>query len=414
MAIINGEDLSMELALYGGAPLRTVPYTAWPQYDDKERTALIRALEQGQWWRAGGSEVTSFEKEFGAYHGGTALAVTNGTHALELALELIGLEPGDEVIVPAFTFISTSSAVQRVGGVPVPVDIDRDTYCLDPASLEAARTSRTRAVIPVHMAGHVADMAALNEWASRHDVIVIQDAAHAQGSLWEGKRIGDHGSIACFSFQNGKLMTAGEGGAVLLPDPAMFDDAFVHHSCGRPQHDIDYVHRVPSSNFRLSEFSGAVLRAQLTRLEAQNLHREAQWKVLSAALEQIPGVVPQGQDPRCNLNSHYMAMFTISPEAYPGLSRALVAKALVAEGVPAFINYPAVYRTDAFWWRRDGREEQVASFAERCPNSEAVAATGIWLHHRVLLGDDADSTDAAAALSKVLTGLQELGRTRES
>jgi 3-amino-5-hydroxybenzoate synthase len=232
--------------------------------------------------------------------------------------------------------------------------------------------------------------------------------------LWEGKRIGDHGSIACFSFQNGKLMTAGEGGAVLLPNPDMFDDAFVHHSCGRPQHDTDYVHRVPSSNFRLSEFCGAVLRAQLTRLEAQNLHREAQWKVLSVALEQIPGVIPQGRDPRCNLNSHYMAMFTISPQAYPGLSRALVAKALVAEGVPAFINYPAIYRTDAFWWRRDAGEEHVDSLAERCPNTEAIAADGIWLHHRVLLGDDADCADTAAAISKVLTGLQEPGRTQES
>ncbi|MGA8116459.1 MAG: DegT/DnrJ/EryC1/StrS family aminotransferase [Actinocatenispora sp.] len=396
----------MKLALDGGTPLRQSPYPPWPQYDDTEREALGRALDQGQWWRVGGSEVTSFEAEFGAYHGGTALAVTNGTHALELALEIIGLEPGDEVIVPAFTFISTSMAVQRLGGVPVPVDVDRETYCLDPTLLEAARTPRTRAVMPVHMAGHVVDMDAVGAWADGHGITLIQDAAHAPGAVWQGKRIGDFGTLACFSFQNGKLMTAGEGGALLLPDPDGFEEAFTRHSCGRPPRDTVYVHRTASSNFRMSEFSGAVLRAQLGRLESHTLRREAQWKVLSAALGQIPGVWPQGRDPRSELNPYYMAMFTIDPDAYPGVSRDLVVQALVAEGVPAFVNYPPVYRTDAFWSRRAGGGDDVTAMAERCPASEAIGARGVWLHHRVLLGDDADCADTAEALVKVLTGLQ--------
>lgn len=396
----------MSLALDGGTPVRRTPFPAWPYYDDTERQALVRALDQGQWWRVGGSEVTSFESEFAALHGAAAaLAVTNGTHALELALELIGLAPGDEVIVPAFTFVSTSNAVQRLGGIPVPVDVDPLTYCLDPALLEAARTPRTVAVIPVHMAGHVSDMHAIASWAAQHGVVVIQDAAHAHGAVWQGKKIGEHGSIACFSFQNGKLMTAGEGGAILLPDQDSYEEAFVRHSCGRPIGDRYYDHRTASSNFRLAEFGGAVLRAQLGRLEEQNVQREAQWKVLSAALEQLPGVVPQGRDARCEVHPHYMAMATIDPRVYPDLSRNLVVDALIAEGIPAFVNYPPVYRTRAFW---DGPTTGLPSgdaLAQRCPVSEFLGAQGIWLHHRVLLGSADDATDVAEAVAKVLAEL---------
>lgn len=386
------------LALHGGEPVRLRPFPSWPFHDDAERYGVVRALEQGQWWRVGGGEVTAFEREFAEYHNAPAgLAVSNGTHALELALELIGLSPGDEVIVPAFTFIATSTAVQRLGGIPVPVDVDPQTYCLQPSLLEDARTVRTKAVIPVHMAGHMCDMDAICAWAATHGVAVIQDAAHAHGATWRGKRIGELGTIACFSFQNGKLMTAGEGGAVLLPDTGLYEEAFARHSCGRPNGDRHYVHLYPSSNFRMNEFSGAVLRAQLGRLPEQNMHRERQWKRLSEALASIAGVTPQGRDPRCDIKSHYMAMFTLEGRAD---SRNLVVDALVAEGIPAFVNYPPIYRTAAF-----PRGADRAELARRCPVSEKLGSQGIWLHHRVLLGDDQDIEDVATALAKVLDGL---------
>lgn len=396
----------MDLALHGGPAVRTSPFPAWPQFDDAERTNLMRALEQGQWWRVGGTEVTSFEEEFAAFHGApAALAVSNGTHALELALELIGIAPGDEVIIPAFTFISTSNAVQRLGAVPVPVDVFLDTYCLDPAALEAVRTDRTRAVIPVHMAGQIADVDAIGAWADRHGITVIQDAAHAHGAAWRGRRVGELGTLACFSFQNGKLMTAGEGGAVLLPDAARYPEAFARHSCGRPIGDSHYRHVSPSSNFRLPEFSGAVLRAQLARLAAQNAHREEQWKSLAARLADIPGVTPQGRDARCDINPHYMAMFTFDHDRYPELTGDEVVEALKAEGIPAFVNYPPVYRTRAFWAGAHTGQPPAEDLAKRCPNSETLGAYGVWLHHRVLLGGDQEVADAAAAVAKVIGGL---------
>ncbi|WP_405622706.1 DegT/DnrJ/EryC1/StrS family aminotransferase [Streptomyces sp. NBC_00076] len=373
---------------------------AWPQYDDAERTGLIRALEQGQWWRMGGGEVDAFEREFAEYHGSEhALAVTNGTHALELALEVMGVGPGTEVIVPAFTFISSSQAAQRLGAVVVPVDVDPETYCIDPAEAAKAVTAKTRAIMPVHMAGQFADMDSLDKVAAESGVPLIQDAAHAQGATWSGRRVGELGSVAAFSFQNGKLMTAGEGGAVLFPTAEMAERAFVRHSCGRPRDDRGYFHRTSGSNFRLNEFSASVLRAQLARLDGQIRTREERWPLLSSLLAEIPGVLPQRLDPRADRNPHYMAMFRV-----PGITeerRAQVVDTLIERGVPAFVAFRSVYRTDAFW-EMGAPDLSVDELARRCPNSEALTSDCLWLHHRTLLGTEKQMHEVAAVIADVL------------
>ena len=372
-------------------------FPEWPQFDDRERDGLIRALEQGQWWRMGGSEVDQFEREFAEYHGGQhALAVTNGTHALELALRVLGVGPGTEVIVPAFTFISSSQAVQHLGGVAVPVDVDPETYCIDVAAAAAAIGPKTVAVMPVHMAGHMADMDALGKVAENAGIAVIQDAAHAHGAQWQGKRVGELGSIATFSFQNGKLMTAGEGGAVLFPDSQSYEEGFLRHSCGRPRTDRHYRHRMCGSNYRMNEFSAAVLRAQLTRLPHQIDTREQRWPLLASLLAQIPGVVPQSRDSRCDRDPYYMAMFRI-----PGIGeqeRNVLVDALVERGIPAFAAFRAIYRVDGFW-EQGAPSESVEDIARRCPVTDAVYQDTIWLHHRVLLGTERQMHDVAAIVA---------------
>ncbi|MFK3985698.1 DegT/DnrJ/EryC1/StrS family aminotransferase [Micromonospora sp. NPDC050397] len=377
-------------------------FPPWPQFDDNERTGLIRALEQGQWWRIGGSEVDTFEEEFGAYHGSEhTLAVTNGTHALELALEVLGVGPGTEVIVPAFTFISSSQAAQRLGAVAVPVDVDPDTYCIDPASVEAAIRPETKAIMPVHMAGQFADMDALAKLSADSGVPLVQDAAHAHGAQWQGKRVGELGSIAAFSFQNGKLMTAGEGGAVTFPDGELREMGFLRHSCGRPRTDRSYRHKTSGSNFRLNEFSASVLRAQLARLDGQIDTREQRWSELAVLLGAIPGVVPQQLDRRANRNPHYMAMFRV-----PGLTeerRNELVDDLVAQGLPAFAAFRAIYRCDGFWERAAPRES-VDEIARRCPNTEAIFRDCVWLHHRTLLGTEEQMHQIADIVGKVVAG----------
>jgi 3-amino-5-hydroxybenzoate synthase len=394
-----------DLALHGGPPLRTTPFPSWPQFDDGERDGLGRALDQGEWWRVGGKEVTLLEGEFAAFHDApAAIAVTNGTAALELALELLGIGPGDEVLVPAFTFAATSIAVQRRQAVAVPVDIDLDTYCMAPGATADAAGSRAAVLVPVHMAGHVSDMDALGDLAAARGMTMVQDAAHAHGAEWKGRKLGELGTLAAFSFQNGKLMTAGEGGALLLPDHVPFSEAFARHSCGRPIGDRWYDHRSASGNLRLNEFSAAVLRAQLARLPRQLDRRERAWSVLAAALAKLRGVVPQGRDVRCTVDSHYMAMFRLDPEVHAGLDRNLVVDALIAEGIPAFANYPPVYRTGSFW---PGGPDPTAEadLAARCPHAELIGAQGIWVHHRTLLAGDEDVLDVARALDRVLIGL---------
>ena len=363
-------------------------FPAWPQYDDAERDGLVRALEQGQWWRMGGDEVNSFEREFAAHHGAAhALAVTNGTHALELALQIMGVGPGTEVIVPAFTFISSSQAAQRLGAVTVPVDVDAATYNLDPEAVAAAVTPRTKVIMPVHMAGLIADMDALAKISADTGVALLQDAAHAHGARWQGKRVGELDSIATFSFQNGKLMTAGEGGAVVFPEgeTEKYETAFLRHSCGRPRDDRRYMHKIAGSNMRLNEFSASVLRAQLARLDEQIAVRDERWTLLSRLLGEIDGVVPQGGDVRADRNSHYMAMFRI-----PGLTeerRNKLVDRLVEAGLPAFAAFRAIYRTDAFW-ELGAPDESVEAIAERCPHTDAISRDCVWLHHRVLLADE--------------------------
>lgn len=361
----------------------TLEFPAWPVFDDAERDGLLRALERGQWWRVTGAEVEELEREFAAANGAPyALAVTNGTHALELALLAHGVGPGDEVVVPAFTFVSTSLAVQRVGAVPVPVDVDPVTYCLTPGTVEPALTERTRAVVPVHMAGHVADLAGLERLAARHGVEIVQDAAHAPGASRSGRLVGSHPSAATYSFQNFKLLTAGEGGAVTFPDEALYERAYLLHTCGRPRGDRVYDHRVGGSNYRMNEFTAAVLRAQLARLADQTKLREAASAYLDELLGSVPGVVPQGRDRECDVHPHYMAMYRVE-----GHDRDALVDGLVDAGVPAFVDYRPVYRTAGFW-QGPAPTDSADAIAERCPNAEALGAHGFWLHHRVLLAEE--------------------------
>jgi 3-amino-5-hydroxybenzoate synthase len=286
--------------------------------------------------------------------------------------------------------------------VAVPVDVDLDTYCLDPAAAAAAVTPRTKAIMPVHMAGQIADMDALAKLSADTGIPLIQDAAHAHGAQWQGRKVGELGSVAAFSFQNGKLMTAGEGGAVTFPDAELHEAAFLRHSCGRPRTDRRYFHQTSGSNFRLNEFSASVLRAQLGRLAGQIDTREQRWPVLAEALAAIPGVVPQGRDERCDRNPHYMAMFRA-----PGFGeerRNALVDALLERGLPAFAAFRAIYRSNGFW-ETGAPDETVDDIARRCPNTEALSADGIWLHHRTLLGTEEQMREVAAVVADTMAAL---------
>jgi 3-amino-5-hydroxybenzoate synthase len=397
-----------ELALNGGPPAKRTPFPAWPEYDQREIDAVTQVIESRQWWRGNGSEVASFEREFAAYHQTQhALAVTNGTHAIELALAAYDIGRGDEVIVPDFTFISTASGVLSAHAIPILVDVNPETYCIDPAAIEAAITPRTRAIIPVHMAGQVADMDAIREIAQRHNLVVIEDAAHAQGAEWRGERAGALHSAGVYSFQAFKLMSAGEGGLVLSNDGDFIERCFLYGNCGRPRTDRTYQHTLLGSNYRMSELQAAVLRVQLTRLDQQIAHRAANAALLDRMLAEVPGVTPQRHDPRVTRNPHYMYMFRYDPAAFGGLPRQEFVDLLIAEGLPAFVAYLAIHQTPLFRERTFGPRwrgdlDLLPDYdALRCPGAEAISSEGVWLHHRVLLGDERDLGEMVDAIKKI-------------
>lgn len=407
---VDGMD---RLAIDGGpaaCPPGTIPH--WPMYGPGEAAALQRVLESRKWWRVPGGEVDGFERAFAALHDSQyALAVANGTLALELALSLLGIGCGDEVIVPAFTFASTATAVVRVGAIPVVVDVDPVTWCIDPAAVETAITCATRAVVPVHLAGHPCDMDALGRIALEHNLRLVGDAAHAHGARWAGRSITADCDVSIFSFQSGKLMTAGEGGIIVTNDRSLADRAWIRHSCGRPRTDNRYRHLEAGTNMRMTEFQGALLSEQLARLPGQLLEREQGAARLNQLLTGIPGIRTAGRDRRVDVHSFYMFMIDVDPEV-AGISTDLLVDSLVAEGVPAFRAYRAIGELELF----DGRETfggdppdelRIASSREgarrhETPVSSRYGRRAMWLHHAVLLGGEATQRAVVRAFEKVI------------
>ncbi len=265
------------LALFGGTPLRTKPFTQWPIFGVAEEERLLRTLRSGNWGRLDGSEVSEFERRFAAMHACThGIAVANGTVSLRVALLAAGIRAEDEVIVPPYTFVSTATAVVEANAVPVFADIDLNTFNLDPAAVSAAVTPRTRAIIPVHFAGQPADMTAISAIAREHGLAVIEDAAHAHGARYQDRPAGSLGHMGSFSFQSSKNLTSGEGGIVTTNDDGPAESCRSIQNCGRVPDGLWYEHHVVSGNYRLGEFQGAVLNCQLDRLEAQANTREEQ------------------------------------------------------------------------------------------------------------------------------------------
>lgn len=386
-------------AILSGHPALSEPLPPWPPQDKNYLASLENVLISGQWWSMGGHEVKRFEKRFAEIHQAqSAIACTNGTHALELALRALNIGPGDEVIVPSMTFVATSMAVMLVGATPIAVDVDPDHWCMDPEAILPALSPNTKALIPVHFAGHICDMEAILAIAQAHNLAVIEDAAHAHAAIRGDKYAGSFGDMAAFSFQNFKLMTAGEGGILLSNDPDLTTRAQLIANCGRPAGDNRYQHILPGSNMRLSEFQGAVLNIQCDHLQERADRRDRNGRLLMTLLGNIPGVQVQKCHPDIDRHSYYMMVFTCDPQAFGGLSRDKIVTALNAEMVPAFRLYPRIQDTAHF------RESRVntSSVAQKCPISKQLAENGIWLHHRILLADERLVHQVGEALLKIV------------
>src|ERR1700688_1110967 len=410
-----------KLAITGGEPTRKKRFDAWPIYTDKERQALEDVLTNHKWGGQPfpGKHGDAFGKAFAEFHTAKyGQAVNTGTVAIQAALKAIDIRPGDEVIVPAYTWEGTVGPVLLVNAVPVFVDVDPDTYCLDAKLIERAITPKTKAILPVHLGMRFADMDEILRVAVKHKLKVVEDCAHAHGGMWKGKGAGSMGDMGAFSFQSSKLITSGEGGAVITNNLEYMELVQSYINAGRASLTDKYKKRIIGFNYRLGEFQAAALGAQFERMPKQRGIREKNMKRFEARLQKTAGIGLLKPDPRITRLAPYGYVIKYFSAQQKDIPRAAFVAALQLAGIPCDgLFYGPVYRSSLFpveasdfpalSWGRDKPLDLRSMYS--CPESEKAAYhEAVWFPHQLFLGSDKDVDAIADAIDKVLANIDSL------
>lgn len=399
--------MSDTLAIKGGTPVRQTPFHGWPVHGEEERRAVLEVLESGR-WSFNGPKEEAFSRAFASFCGAKeAFCIANGSVTLDIALHALGVGPGDEVIIPALTWMATALAVINVGAKPVFADVRAEDWCLDPRELRRLITPRTRAVIPVHLYSQMAEMDEILAIAGRHGLKVIEDCAHAVGARWGDRGVGTLGHIGSFSFQQSKGMTSGEGGALITDDDELAHRIFGAKNCGRP-----WKPDAPATfggNYRITELQVAILQAQLGRLDSQLRTKSENIARFRWAMSGVEGVEVLPIKSKVTRLGFYGLSLRFDPERFESLPRATVLAALKAEGLPVTVPYDVVYRSPlwtsgekyrSFGKGVSGRER--LDLDASCPVAERLATEeALVIPHEVFLGPPGDIDDIAAGFEKV-------------
>lgn len=399
-----------KLAVNGGTPVRTEPFAPWPVFDKLEEEFLIQALHSGKWGGTGPvisdaykPMIPEFEQAFASLQQAKyAVACCNGTVAITIALQAAGVRPGDEVIVPPYTFIATASAPLAFGAIPVFADVEEATLLIDPDAVERNITNRTKAIIAVHLAGAPANMTRLKDIAKQHGLALIEDAAQAVGAEWEGCRVGAIGDLGTFSFQSTKNLNAGEGGMVVTNSKELWERTWSIVNVGRIPEGGWYQHERIGQNYRITEFQAAVLLAQMTRLKEQMRRREQNAQLLSRLLEEIEGIEPIRPAAGTTRHANHLYLLKLAPEFAEQIDKHDFVRGVQAEGIPLHAGYESLHLNQAI-------QEEIALLTgakrqDHCPVSERMSAKqAMWLPQQVLLSDEQAMHDVAEALRKVIT-----------
>ena len=409
------------LAILGGEPVRKESYPEWPVHDERDIEAVTRVVKSGRWggYPYPGPETAALLQEFLAMQGGDyAIACVNGTVTMEVALRAAGLGWGDEVIVPAYTFQATAAAPMAAGCIPVIVDVDPNTFCMDPKAAEAAITDKTKAIIPVHLGAHMADMDAIMALADKHNLIVIEDCAHAHGAKWNGQGAGTIGHFGSFSLQSSKTLTSGEGGLLICKTAELAQKAAGIINCGRshtlgggPESGENFL---MGANYRMSELQSALARVGLERFPEQARQREEMAAYMDEALSEIPGVRVLPRDPRHTTRSFYRFIFAIDPEQF-GFNHELVCAALDQEGIGCWTGYESMNHYELFQPQLSKLPVPMA-FPERfnfgqmaLPVAEqACQQEAVWFDEAIFRAGKQGVDDAVAALRKIYDNREAL------
>jgi len=410
-----------KLAITGGQPLRKTPFTTWPIATKQIAQALDDVLTSSKWGGQPfpGKYAVSFAKRFAEMQTAKyGQCVNTGTVAIQAALKAIGIRPGDEVLVPAYTWEGTVGPVLLVNAVPVFVDVDPDTYCMDARLIEKAITPKTKAILPVHLGMRFADIDEILRIAAKHKLKVIEDCAHVHGGMWKGKGAGSMGDLGCFSFQSSKLITSGEGGAVITNNLEYMELVQSYINAGRASVTDKFHHRIIGFNYRMGEFQAAVLCAQLDGLPEQAATREHAMKRFESKLKNTAAIGLLKPDPRITRLAPYGYVLKYFSKKASGIPRAEFVAALQEEGIPCDgLFYEPVYKSSLFpldpadfpalSWGREKPLDLRKMYS--CPESERAAYhEAVWFPHQLFLGGDADVDAIVDAMQKVLENIEEV------
>lgn len=422
---VRGDEMS-KLALLGGRPVREKPFPKHPYLGDEEKKAVLEVLERGELsaflavpgqYFNGGRKIKELEQRFAEYHGVEhAVAFNSATAALHAAVVAVGVEPGDEVIVPPYTFTSTATSVLMHNAIPVFADVQDDIFCLDPKAAEDAVTDLTRAVIPVHLFGHPANMARVMAFARKHDLKVIEDCAQAPGARYSGKPVGTIGDCGIFSFTENKNITSGEGGMLITNDLALAETARQVRNHGEvilaSQKARSYRPTMLGWNYRMTEMEAALGVVQFDKMDDLNDSRRKLANHITGHLSGTPALTPPVVYPDCRHVFYIYALRYNEQAAY--IPRNLFVEAVQAEGIPMAAGYVhPLYASPIYHERRPFAYKHYRGKAQYddgiCPVCER-------LHERELVltqiarppatTDDMD--DVVAAIEKVLEGAAKL------
>lgn len=389
----------------------------WPRLHPEDEAAVINALRDDYWGGIGDEKLPHriFEKEYSRYHDAKyGITVANGTLSLELSLKVGGIKPGDEVLVPAITFVASATAIVSVGAIPVFVDVDPETCQISAEAIKAAITPKTRGIIIVHYSGYMADLDAILPIATEHNLIVVEDCAHAQGSAWRGKKAGSWGTLGSFSFQHSKSLSSGEGGIVITSNEELYEKAILLMNLGRRQGQRHYNHYISASNWRLGGLQAALLLSQFGKFPREAEERHKNVTFFTDELNKIPGVKALKKDDRITQKGCYFLLIDFDEKEF-GCSRQKFVEALNAEGVRrVFCGYERpLYKEPAFL------EENLRPLLHESihipdyagmnlPNAERWASRQVTLLHLYFLGDSTNAKLVLEAIHKVKENVGEL------
>ncbi|MGA3165871.1 MAG: DegT/DnrJ/EryC1/StrS family aminotransferase [Terriglobia bacterium] len=398
------------LAVKGGTPVRTKDFPTWPQTNELDEANILKSLRNHRWCTFDGEFIPQFEKAWAErLKVGGCVITPCGTHALHTALEILGIGPGDEVLVSPYTYIATLDAIMLCYALPVFVDSDLKTFQLDPEDIEHRITAHTRAILPVHIFGGAAHMDKVLAIAEKHHLPVIEDACQGHMAEWRGKKLGTLGTVGCFSFQESKNLPAGEAGALVSNREDLIAKAFAFRDFGRsPKPGGGYSIR--GTKYRISDFAAAVLMAQLTRFDAVSALREANAAYLREGLKSVPGIALQESYPESARHNYYCFGLRYDRAQFSGASRETFIQALNAEGIPISAGYTPLNKEPFIEDNLNSRGFRAIYSPERLdkyrkqnhyPRNDELCATGMYLSQQVLIGSKRDVDDVVEGFAKV-------------